>query len=1080
MGCNLANHEESARIEIKLCRSIRLQDFQGDEFIVEANLTCLARNDMDYLFVPHSQEMSKKRIMLASAIYSGKKLQSNIIPIRIIRASRNANTILQKGLVLGILEKCAQEPTNTLMMLDNKTSDNYENIINSLIDRHKSLLSHEELSSLEFILHKYREVFSLSSTDLGCISSDEHRIQTDDHYPIASTPRRIPMHIESDVENLIVDLEEKGIIQKSTSPWNSPIVAIRKKDGSVRLCIDYRRLNSITKRPIYPMPSMRELFDTLAGAKYFSSLDLSMGYYQVKMNADDMSKTAFTSKSGQYIFRRMPMGLCGATATFQRVMTDILRDFNWSACVIYLDDVLVFGKDLADHNRKLEKILNVLKNSNIKLSQKKCQFLRQEVTYLGHTISSKGIGTDEAKIEKISNWPPPSNNKSLHTFLGFCGYYRNFIKDYAQLVKPLETLLSNTRDRKSIFEWGEVHQSTFERLKVLLSSSPVLAYPNSNDQFILDTDASHDAMGAVLSQVQNGIERPISFASHGFSNSECNYCVTRKEMLAVYKYVEYFKHYLLGKSFLLRTDHKALVWMLSCKTPKTSQYCKWTAVLQNYDFQIEHRSGIKHLNADALSRQCEQCNMTHEHPKIKSNVKYMNAVEMQKYDPAEIVKEILSNNQSFEEAEYSKEARKETKVLLKMKEQLRIINDKLYLFADTRLREIPKVQCRGKIIYQLHKEMCHLGINKCYNRLKDIYFWPGMLETVTSVINGCKFCQKFKPNHTKKQNFGSIPSSTIFDVVSVDISEIPLESKYGFKYILGMIDNYSRYAMIIPLKISSTKSVIKAIEDKWIGYFGYPNCFHSDNGSQFRSSEFREFCERKTIKQTFSPPYSPSSNGQIERLFKTVKPLLYILCEERNNDWSENISDVQTALRNSICASTKASPNSMVFHPKIRDNIIGKKDFKALNESKGEVPKSQPYIGCRGKRKFNIGDIVYVRNDHVQNKKTKWFDGPYKIIDQIGSHNFRVKKSDKTLIRSGRQLKKGKDGDYVNTDETCGHSSSESVNTSIWRRNKSESSHPQPLTRTASGRTNEIQASQNNVRRYPRRKLNPIQKYGFP
>jgi len=462
------------------------------------------------------------------------------------------------------------------------------------------------------IIKKNIDIFSKYSLDVGLTNVIEHTIDTGEAKPIAFKPRRIPIGLEEVVNSKVKELEQAGIIRQSNSPWNFPLVIVKKKNEDIRLCVDYRGLNAKTDRPIYPIPASEEIFDAIGEAKYFSTLDLSSGYYQIPVKSDDMKKTAFTTKHGQFEFTRMPFGLCSAPATFQKMMNIILQRENWSKCLIYLDDVLIFGRTIKEHNDRLSLVLQRIKEAGLKLSPEKCCILKTRVHYLGHVIDADGVRTDPDKITAIKQWHIPMCVKELQSFLGLCNYYRRFIKNYAMLSEPLTRMIQ--KDAK--FDWDDDKINAFNRLKEALSSPPVLALPIRDGYYVLDTDASQNSIGAVLSQIQNGSERVVAFASKTLTKSQRKYCITRKELFSIYTFVLKFKHYLFGQKFTVRTDHEALKWFLKWDSPNTSQFCVWKSELEVYDMVIEYRKGKYHVNADALSRlgYCEQCTLKHNEP----------------------------------------------------------------------------------------------------------------------------------------------------------------------------------------------------------------------------------------------------------------------------------------------------------------------------------------------------------------------------------------------------------------------------------------------------------------------------------
>ncbi|GFV02365.1 retrovirus-related Pol polyprotein from transposon 297 [Trichonephila clavipes] len=449
--------------------------------------------------------------------------------------------------------------------------------------------------------------FSRNSSDIGHTTVTQHRIDTADHPPIKQHPRRLPFAKQEEVGTLLREMQENDIIEPSSSPWASPIVLVRKKDGSTRFCVDYRKLNDVTKKDSYPLPRIDDTLDTLSGHKWFSTLDLKSGYWQVEIHPEDREKTAFTSGQGLWQFKVMPFGLCNAPATFERLMETMLKGLTFEACLIYLDDVIIGGRTFEEHLQNIRKVLSKLRDANLKLNPSKCKFFQKEVNYLGHIISAKGVRTDPEKVSAVKNWKRPENLRELRSFLGLCTYYRKFVKGFSNIARPLHKLTES----KQKFQWTKECEDSFLQLKEALTSSPILIYPQPDKSFILDTDASNESVGAVLSQEIDSQERVVAYWSKCLSKPERNYCVTRKELLAIVKTIEHIHHYLYGQKFLLRTDHASLTWLMNFRNTE-GQVARWIQRLNEYYFDIRHRKGSSHGNADALSRRpcpenCRHC-----------------------------------------------------------------------------------------------------------------------------------------------------------------------------------------------------------------------------------------------------------------------------------------------------------------------------------------------------------------------------------------------------------------------------------------------------------------------------------------
>jgi transposase InsO family protein len=386
---------------------------------------------------------------------------------------------------------------------------------------------------------------------------------------------------------------------------------VLKKDGSPRFCVDYRKLNDVTKKDAYPLKRIDETMECLAGAKWFCTLDLASGYWQVEMDEESKDKTAFVTRNGLFRFTVMPFGLCNAPATFERLMEMVLRGLAWKRCLVYLDDIIAFGTGFSDTLDNLQAVFERLRSANLKLKPSKCELFKTHVVYLGHLVSAEGISCSPAKVEEIENWPAPRSVGEVRSFLGLASYYRRYICAFSEVVSPLTALLRKTAK----FKWEERQEDAFAELKRLLTCAPILAYSIIGGKYILDTDASGHGIGAVLSQIQDGEERVICYASKTLSRTQRNYCTTKRELLAVVYFVKYFRHYLYGVPFLLRTDHASLKWLVNFKNPE-GMLARWISILSTYDYVTEYRPGKEHGNADALSRkphklckwaECPQC-----------------------------------------------------------------------------------------------------------------------------------------------------------------------------------------------------------------------------------------------------------------------------------------------------------------------------------------------------------------------------------------------------------------------------------------------------------------------------------------
>ena len=460
------------------------------------------------------------------------------------------------------------------------------------------LVAPEDKVSLVALLSKFPEVIAQHDKDVGTTDIFTHDMTLTQSAPVRQAARRLSPTKSAIVKTLIDDMLTHDIIEPSTSPYASPIVLLDKPDGSHRFCVDYHNMNGITQKHAYPLPRIDDTLDALHGCTHFSTLDLQSCYWQVPMSPHSKPYTAFITSHGLYEFKCMPFGLSNVPATFQRLMNATLHGLLHTHCFIYLDDIIIFGKFWKEHAHNLHLVLSRLRSTGLKIKPSKYRLLCSKIKYLGHIISPAGVQPDGAKVARLESWPVPTSTKELHSFLGFAGYYRRFVQNYIEIARPLQLLITQTTP----FYWTTEHQKAFDTLRTSILTTSLLQYPDFNKPFILYTDASIHALGSVLSQVDShGRERPVAFASRATTKAEQNYHTTRLEMLGIVWAIEHFRHYLLHAPFTLRTDHGALTWLHSFKSP-SGQVARWLECLAEFNYIITHRPGKSHNNADSLSR----------------------------------------------------------------------------------------------------------------------------------------------------------------------------------------------------------------------------------------------------------------------------------------------------------------------------------------------------------------------------------------------------------------------------------------------------------------------------------------------
>lgn len=997
----------------------------------------------DFVGILEPEISNQHGILLGRTLISTR---TSKVPVRLLNVN-NSEVSLRKGTIIGQCEPVTMI-ANTDSQKEHLVGDYQQEptMMDNFITTTVQSLPSDKRSSAVSLLRKYRKVFALHDNELGRTNLVQHRINTGNHQPIKQAPRRVPLAKQQEVCQMLREMEDQKFIEPSNSPWASPIVLVKKKDGSTRFCVDYRKLNEVTKKDSYPLPRMDDTLDTLANAKWFSTLDLKSGYWQVEMHPDDREKTAFSNGNGLWQFNVMPFGLCNAPATFERLMESVLKGLHWKTCLVYLDDVIIFSSTFDEHLRNLEEILQKLSNAGLKLSPKKCQLFRKEVKYLGHIISSKGVMTDPQKTEAVRDWPVPKDKHDIRSFLGLCSYYRRFVHKFAEIARPLHRLTENEQG----FEWTSKCQEAFDQLKEALCSAPIMAYPRAGQEFIVDTDASSYGIGGILSQIQNGQEVVIAYFSKALSKAEKNYCVTRKELLAIVKTLEHFHKYLYGQPFLLRTDHASLTWILDFKNPE-GQVARWIERLQEYQFKIEHRRGQMHGNADALSRRpckadCKhccraeqkeslQCQRTVVHPPDNWSPSSLRLDQLQDKEIGRILRYKEENSRPqwkdismLSPAFKSYWAQWNSLVVLDgvLRRQWESTDGK-----EIKYQTVLPSNRRKEVLKEIHDGMsgCHFGIRKTLEKLRERFYWVGYTDDVTEWCRKCPECNASKGPITrcrgamKQYNVGAP-----FERIALDVAGPFPRTKKGNRLILVVGDYFSKWTEAYAVPNQEASTIAEIFIEQWISRFGVPMELHSDQGRNFESSIFSKTCEILGIRKTRTTPLHPQSDGMVERFNKTLENQLRIFVSDHQDDWDEHLPIITMAYRSAVHESTGRTPSSVVFGRELRlpsDLLFGSpyrkneevndyaenlrqrltnvhEQVRIKMKIESDRMKARYDIRASGKT-FEEGDEVWLynptRKKGLSPKLQQSWEGPYKVIKRINDVVYRIQRSPKTKMK---------------------------------------------------------------------------------
>ena len=813
----------------------------------------------------------------------------------------------------------------------------------------------QEKQQLLDLFMRYPNAISHDDMDLGYTDRELHSLRTTDDNPTAQTYRSILPRDFHEVKSHIQDLLAKGVVTPSHSPYAAPVVVVRKKDGSIRLCVDYRRLNSKTVKDAYPLPRIEESFNALAGSKYFTTLDLASGYHQIAMDPKDQDKTAFTTPFGLFEYTRMPFGLTGAPATFQRLMNGVMSDFLFNFLLVYLDDLLIFSESFDDHLQHLEKVLKKICDTGLKLNLEKCQLLRPEVSYLGHTISAKGVSCQDEKTEAVQRWPVPRTTKELRSFLGFAGYYRRFVKNYARVAGPLHQLANcnakakNKRPAPIGGLWKEEHQKAFQQLKEALSSAQVLAFADFSKPFILETDASQRGLGAILSQKQtDGTQRVVAYASRCLrptERNETNYSSFKLEMLALkWAVTEKFRSYLLGSQFEVLTDNNPLAHFKTSNLGALEQ--RWAAQLGQFDFTVRYKPGRTN-RADALSRMPLGEQLSPPATSIPAEVAAVQEVWCGHLEvpltacptstPAEKLEtstRVLPTLSFLDVAKLQQEdsgiapvlkawpdrpkvsATGAVSTLCRQHQRLKMQNGVLYrqvhdnILGDFEQLVLP-ASLRPDMLQELHDSMGHQGVECTLALMRPRVYWPGMTEDIRQYIRACERCTLGK-HAAVHPPMGHLLANRPLQILAIDFTKLDTASD-GRENVLVMTDVFTKYTVAVPTRNQEAVTVVQVLVRDWFSRYGVPERIHSDQGRDFESSLVKGLCQMYGIKKTHTTPYHPQGNGQCERFNRTLRDLLRTLSAEKKKKWPQYLQEVVQAYNNTPHASTGFAPHHLLF-----------------------------------------------------------------------------------------------------------------------------------------------------------------------
>ena len=893
------------------------------------------------------------------------------------------------------------------------------------------------------LVKKNNDLFARKDKDLGHTSTVKMQIDCQGHRPLKNRAYRTPLNKRKIIDKAIDEMLEAKVIERSQSPWSFPFVVVKKKDGSDRMCVDFRTLNKIVRPVSFPLPLIDDILSPLGDAKYFTALDLKSGDWQVQLEEDSKEKTAFVCHRGLFQFNVMPFGLSNAPAVFQELINIVLQGCDEFA-MAYLDDVLIFSKNPEEHLRHIETIFERIRQHGLKLKLKKCAFFKEETEYLGFVISKDGVKPDPKKVEAIRDLPEPKNVREIRGFIGMCSYYRRFVPNFSKLAEPLIDMTK----KYARFKWTSECQTAFDFLKESLTVVPLLAYPDTNKPYVLYTDASNNCIGACLTQkTDDEEEKPIYFLSHKLSPTQTRWSTIEKEVFAIYYALQKLDHYLHNARFTIKTDHKPLKYILD--SPMQNKKIQlWALSIAGYNCQVEYIRGNENQCADLLSRipfkkgEKEKLQQSKSAPEDEEldvddrslEIGAINSNEINPRDfasshvdpPGDVIKPDIDLSDHFNMVEEQQKDEEIGKLKNRMNKGTATKAEQTHYFEtedgllyylsqpdseDPRLRLYIPQEMENIVIKQYHDQLGHMALDKTYGSMRLKYFFPNMYRKLNSYIEKCVTCQ----TASTKKPLPPLQETNIppypFAKMALDLTGPYPTTMSGNRYIVSFIDIYSGWPEAYAVPDKAAYRIVHLILEGIFPRFGCPLEIVSDNGTENVNRKVQETLDAMKIHYIKTSYYCPQANGRVERFHRTLHSVMMKKIQEDVQTWDLYLNQTPAAVRFHVNESSKFSPFFLLYNRDVvlpldtilkpRKRYVGEdihkialqqqhKSFTLVHRRMKEAKRKQKEYADKNSKEenFQIGDPVYLKNHRRTNKLDIKWKGYYRITDPTGPLTF--------------------------------------------------------------------------------------------